>query len=201
LRGFVLSEARPFNWVDVVNTTPNGARIGWLFASTSTMRRDLTHEFTERRPFGDEIDFTDRRLNNCFDAFRNEARAYWSSSPSRQKYRHPPIFAEEPDQPIEMRDADPKFRGSLSNSCSPDDPRPLLCDQPSNFLFPTAGFLPILLRGLGCHVHVAALRSPRMRDKPLFCAAQQGIRPELDESSQINASVNQLKVHEPPYPG
>jgi hypothetical protein len=100
-----------------------------------------------------------------------------------------------------MRDAYPEFRGSLSNSCSPDDPRPLLRNQPSNFFFPTAGFLPILLRGLRHHVHVAALRSPRMRDKPLICAAQQGIRPELDESSQINASANQLKVHEPPYPG
>jgi hypothetical protein len=32
LRGFVLSGARPFNWIDVVNTTPDGPRIGWLFA-------------------------------------------------------------------------------------------------------------------------------------------------------------------------
>jgi hypothetical protein len=32
LRGFVLSGARPFNWIDVVNTTPDGPRIGRLFA-------------------------------------------------------------------------------------------------------------------------------------------------------------------------
>ena len=83
-----------------------------------------------------------------------------------------------------MRDADPEFRGSLSNNCSPDDPRPL-CDQPPNFFFPTASFLPILLGDLGPHVHVVALHSPRMRDNLPICAAQQGTRPELDELPKL----------------
>jgi hypothetical protein len=97
LRGFVLSEARPFNWIDVFNSPPDGARIGWLFAPPSTTRRDLTHEFTERRPFGDEVDFADRRLNDRLDTLRNEARAHWPSCLSRQKHRHSPIFAEAPE--------------------------------------------------------------------------------------------------------
>jgi hypothetical protein len=80
-----------------VNTTPDGTRIGWLFAPPSTTRRDVTHEFTERRPFGDEVDFTNRRLNDRFDALQNEARAHWPSCLSRQKHRHSPIFAEAPE--------------------------------------------------------------------------------------------------------
>ena len=57
----------------------------------------------------------------------------WSSRPAfRGKSTDTrPIFAEEMDQPIEVRDADPESRGSLSNSCPADDPGPLLCDQPS----------------------------------------------------------------------
>ena len=102
---------------------------------------------------------------------------------------------------MEIRHADPEFRGSLSDSCSPDDPRPLLCDQLSNFFFPTASFRPILFGGLRRHLHVPALHSPRMRDKPMICAAQQGIRPKLDGSSQINASAKQSKVHKPLYHG
>jgi hypothetical protein len=122
LLGFVLSEARPFERIDVVSTTPDGARIGRLFAALSTTLRDLTHELTERWALGDEIDFANRRLNDRFDAFRNQPRAYGSSCPKGQKHRHPPIFAEEPDQPIEMRDADPELPGSLLNSRPPDDP-------------------------------------------------------------------------------
>ena len=114
--------------------------------SESARSQSCPPRLPNSRTFGANLN---RRLNDRFDAFRNQARPYRSSCPKGQKHRHPPIFAEEPDQPIEMRDADPEFRGSLSNSRSSDHPRPLLCDQASNFFFPTASFLPVLLGDLG----------------------------------------------------
>ncbi len=204
LSGFVLSQARPFKRIDAVNTTPDGARIGRLLSVISATRRDLTHEFTERRPLGNEIDLTNRGLNDRLDALRNVTRAHWPSCLSRQEHRNSPIFTEALDQPIEARDADPQFRGSFSNSRSPDAAGPLLCDQPSKFFFPTTSFLPtrsVVPRRLGPGVHVVVLHSPCMRDTPWICAAQQGNCPKLDESSQINASANRLKVHRPLYRG
>ena len=67
-----------------------------------------------------------------------------------------------------MRDAYPEFRGGLSNSCSPDDPRPILRNQPSNLVFPAAGLLPILLGDLGHRGHVAARRRRACATNPRF---------------------------------
>ena len=93
----------------------------------------------------------------------------------------------------------PSFAAASRTAALPMTPDRSCATKPSNFFFPTASFLPILLGDLGPHVHVVALHSPRMRDNPSICAAQQGIRPELDELSQINASANQLKVQDPLY--
>ena len=74
-----------------------------------------------------------------------------------------------------MRDAYPEFRGGLSNSCSPDDPRPILRNQPSNFVFPAAGLLPIRLGDLGTAVTsppVAAAHARQTRD---LCGASRNL--------------------------
>ncbi len=167
---------------------------------TSATRGNLAHQLTERRPFGDEVDLTNRRLNDRLNALRDVARPCRPSRLSRQEHRDPPIFTEALDQPIETRDADPEFRGSVSNSRSPDAARPLRRDQASNLFFAATGFLPsrsFVAGGLGPRLHVAARHSPRMRDNTSICAAQQGIRLKLAESSQINASANRLKVRKP----
>jgi hypothetical protein len=139
LRDFVVPQASFYQGINVVNAAPDGARIGRLLSLTSATRCNLAHKFAERRPFGNEVDLTNRRLNDRLNAIRDVARAYRPSRLSRQEQRRPPIFVEALDQPIETRDADPEFRCSLANSCSPDAARPLLRDQPPNFFFTAAG--------------------------------------------------------------
>jgi hypothetical protein len=199
-----VSQASPYKGVNVVNTPPDGACIGWLLSRTSATRGNLAHQLTERRPFGNEVDLTNRRLNDRLNALRDVARSCRPSCLSRQERRHPPVFTEALDQAIESRDADPESCGGFSNGRSSDACRPLLCDQPSNFFVPAAGLVPtrsFVTGSLGRSVHVAALHSLRMGGKPLTYTTQQGIRPKLNESSQIDASANRLKVHKPLYRG
>jgi hypothetical protein len=68
LSNFVVSQASPYKGVNVVNPSPDGACIGRLLSATPATRRNLAHELTERRPFGNEVDLTNRRLNDSFNA-------------------------------------------------------------------------------------------------------------------------------------
>jgi hypothetical protein len=88
------------------------------------------------------------------------------SIPVSLRLRRGTLFVDNQNPAVLVREAEEAVPGRLT---------PL-----SNFFFRTAGVLPILFEGFGHRLYVAARQSSCMRDKPLICALQQGIRPELE---------------------